>query len=260
MSGPGDATAPDRRIGELAALVSAITAVVGLVLALFGVAFVGGSPVNRSVAAPADSTATATATATATWSTSAVPTDSGSPGASDEAGTAPAASAPPPPPPPDVPKGWRRVGEPTLTVVFAVPDGWVRKPAGAIQSTWRSPDGTHEMSVKRDTSYGATPREASVGQLAWYRDTAASSMAGLKAVTHTTRQNGKDALWLEIDYHWAGQTEPRKRVELFVAGSAGQVYQLLFDTAAGPGNPNLATQRELFATARAQLLIDRNAP
>ncbi|WP_167396244.1 hypothetical protein [Streptomyces bobili] len=260
MSGPGDATAPDRRVGELAALVSAITAVVGLLLALFGVPFVGGSPVNRSVAAPVDSpaTATATATATAAWSASAVPTNSGSPGASGEPGTAPAASAPSPSP--DVPEGWRRVGEPALTVVFAVPDGWVRRPAGAIQSTWRSPDGTHEMSVKRDTSYGATPREASVGQLAWYRDTAASSMAGLKAVTHTTRQNGKDALWLEIDYHWAGQTEPRKRVEVFVAGSAGHVYQMLFDTAAGPGNLNLATQRGLFATARAHLLIDRNAP
>lgn len=152
------------------------------------------------------------------------------------------------------------MGEPALTVGFAVPDGWVRRPAGAIQSTWRSPDSTHEMSVKRDTSYGATPREASVGQLAWYRDTAASSMAALKAVTHTTRQNGKDALWLEIDYHWAGQTEPRKRVEVFVAGSAGHVYQLLLDTAAGPGNRHLATQRELFATARAHLLIDRNAP
>ncbi|MCX5109525.1 hypothetical protein OOK13_13465 [Streptomyces sp. NBC_00378] len=114
------------------------------------------------------------------------------------------------------------------------------------------------MSVKRDTSYGATAQAASAGQLAWYRDTAKSSMADLKAVSHTTRQNGRGALWLEIDYHWAGQSEARKPVEVFVAGRAGragQVYQLLFDTAARP--EKLAMQQRLFTTARAQLLIDR---
>ncbi|MFB8037267.1 hypothetical protein ACFC5Z_30900 [Streptomyces sp. NPDC056004] len=154
-----------------------------------------------------------------------------------------------------MPKGWHRVGEPGLTVVFALPDGWTRNRRNSIQSNWDSPDGAHDMSVKRDTSYGATAQAASAGQLAWYRDTAKSSMADLKAVPHTTRQNGRDALWLEIDYHWAGQSEPRKRVEVFVAGRAGQVYQLLFDTAARP--EELATQQRLFTTARAQLLIDR---
>jgi hypothetical protein len=36
-------------------------------------------------------------------------------------------------------EGWHRVGEPGLTVAFALPDGWVRQPAGELQSTWRSP-------------------------------------------------------------------------------------------------------------------------
>ncbi|MGW3955750.1 hypothetical protein ACWEKM_33655 [Streptomyces sp. NPDC004752] len=114
------------------------------------------------------------------------------------------------------------------------------------------------MSVKRDSSYGSTPEAASAGQLAWYRDTAKSSMADLKVVTRPTRQSGKDALWLEIDYRWAGQAEPRKRVELFVAGKASHVYQLLFDTAATP--KKLAAQRQLFAAARDQLLIDTSTP
>ncbi|MFJ8851642.1 hypothetical protein [Streptomyces sp. NPDC102437] len=94
------------------------------------------------------------------------------------------------------------------------------------------------MSVERDTSHGATAQAASTGQLARYRDTAKSSMADLKAVSHTIRQNGHDALWLEIDYHWAGQ-----------------VYQLLLDPDARP--EKLATQQRLLTTARAQLLIDR---
>ncbi len=122
-----------------------------------------------------------------------------------------------------------------------------------LQSNWRSPDKAHDMSVKRDTLHGSTP-EAASAQLAWYRDTAESSMADLTVLTHPTRQSGNDALWLEIDYHWAGQAEPRKRVELFVAGKVGHVYQLLFDTAATP--TKLAAQQQLFATARDQLLID----
>ncbi|MFE7278045.1 hypothetical protein [Streptomyces sp. NPDC057623] len=112
------------------------------------------------------------------------------------------------------------------------------------------------MSLKRDLSYGSTPKAAGAGQLEWYRDTAVSKMADLKVVTHPTRQNGESALWLEIDYHWAGQSEARRRVELFVAGKAGHVYQLLFDTAVTPGK--LATQKQLFATARAHLLIDES--
>ncbi|MFG3526144.1 hypothetical protein ACGF8B_05330 [Streptomyces sp. NPDC047917] len=246
MSGSGAGTPPGRRSGETAAWVSAVTAVVGLLLAVLGIPLVGGSSVNRTVADHAGAPAAPA---------SSTPDRPGSPGATDGPGAVP--SGPSRSGPPPVPEGWRRVEERGLTVVFAVPDGWTRKERNAIQSNWMSPDGAHDMSVKRDTSYGATAQDASAGQLAWYRDTARSSMAGLKARTHTTRQNGRSALWLEIDYHWAGQSEPRKRVEVFVPGEAGQVYQLLLDTAATPGR--LATQRRLFTTARAQLLIDRPA-
>lgn len=80
-------------------------------------------------------------------------------------------------------------------------------------------------------------------------------MAGLKAVTRPTRQNGKEALLLEIDYHYADRSEARRRVEVFVAGKAGHVHQLLFDTVAT--RERLAEQKELLAAARAaQLLID----
>ncbi|MCT2542869.1 hypothetical protein [Streptomyces atratus] len=244
MSGSGAGTPPGRRTGETAAWVSAITAVVGLLLAVLGIPLVGGSSVNRTIADHAGAPA-ASASAPA-------PAGTGAADGPDTTRSGPSQPAPPP-----VPEGWRRVAEPGLTVVFAVPDGWTRKERNAIQSNWVSPDGAHDMSVKRDTSYGATAQDASAGQLAWYRDTARSSMADLKVRTHTTRQNGRSALWLEIDYHWAGQGEPRKRVEVFVPGDAGRVYQLLLDTAATPGR--LATQRRLFATARAQLMIDRAA-
>lgn len=241
MASPGDGTPPNRRIGEVAALVSAIAAVVGILLAVFGVPQIGGSSVNRSIADRARNTTAPTLSdspyATATASGSVKP------------GSPPLRSSPPAPP-----KGWKRVDDPGLTVAFAVPDGWVQKLDGDIQNTWRSPDGAHDLSVKRDTSYGSTPHEASVGQLAWYRDSDQSSMAGIEVASHPTRQNGRDALWLEIDYHYVKQSEPRKRVEVFVAGDAGQVYQLLLDTAAEPGK--LAEQRQMFATARSQLRID----
>ncbi|MEV6164126.1 hypothetical protein AB0L71_19740 [Streptomyces sp. NPDC052052] len=242
MSSPGDGTPPNRRIGEIAALISAITAVIGLLLAVFGVPLVGGSPTNRTVAGDA-ARATSSASASATASVEPVP--------------APSASSSPSLSPSPLPKGWHRVGDPDLTVAFALPNGWIQKEDNDIQNTWKSPDGAFDMSVKRDTSYGSTAQAASAGQLAWYRDTGQSSMAGLKAVTHTTRQNGRDALWLEIDYHWVHQSEPRKRVEVFVAGEAGRVYQLLVDTAATP--EKLTTQRKLFTTARTHLLIDTNA-
>ncbi|MET9821840.1 hypothetical protein ABZ038_09490 [Streptomyces sp. NPDC006349] len=69
-----------------------------------------------------------------------------------------------------------------------------------------------------------------------------------------THQNGREALWLEIDYHWAGQSAPRRRLEVFVAGESGYVYQLLVDTEGTP--QRLAEQTRLFSTARANLLID----
>ncbi|WP_461006356.1 hypothetical protein [Streptomyces capparidis] len=151
-----------------------------------------------------------------------------------------------------MPEGWRRIAEPDLAVSFAVPDGWSRRVKNSIQSTWRSPDGRHDLSVKRDNAYGPTPAQAAEGQLAWYRDAAQSSMADLDVSAHPARHRGEKALWLEIDYHYEGQSAPRKRLELFVAGQAGYVYQLLVDTEATP--ERLARQRQLFTTARGELL------
>ncbi|WP_261554596.1 hypothetical protein [Frankia tisae] len=224
-------------VGEIAALISAIAAVVGLLLAVFGVPLTGGSSLNQSLAYGAGAPATSGVSETPASPASSTP-------------TGPEAS-----PPPTLPSGWRRLSAPGLSVTFAVPDGWTQVVGydSDLQSNWRSPGKDHDMSVKRDTSHGSTPEAASAGQLAWYR-TAESSMADLTVLTHPTRQSGKDALWLEIDYHWVGQVKPRKRVELFVAGKAGYVYQLLFDTAATP--TKLAAQQQLFATARDQLLID----
>ncbi|MER6998666.1 hypothetical protein [Streptomyces sp. NPDC000410] len=221
---------PPRRLGELAALVSALTAVVGLLLALFGVPFVGNAP-----------------TGAPTGGVTAVP-----PPAAPTPTPTPTKAAPGSQPAP--PAGWRRVTNPALAVSFAVPDGWKKEKENAIQTIWKSADGTYDMSVKRDTSYGATAQAAADGQLAWYRRTADSSMADVRSVPRATRQGGKAAVWLEIDYHGAGQTEPRKRVEVFVAGDAGRVYQLLIDTVATP--ERLAKQRELFGIARAQLRTD----
>lgn len=209
--------------GEIAALVSAATAVVGLLLAVFGVPLLGGSSPGRPVGA-------------------------GAAAASDAPATPRASPSLP------LPSGWRPVTAPRLRASFALPDDWTQDRDSAIQSNWSSPDEEHVMSLKRDSSYGPTPKDAVAGQLEWYRDTSESSMADLKAATHPTRQNGKEALLLEIDYHYADRPEVRKRLEVFVAGKAGQVYQLLFDTVATP--ERLAAQKRLLATARARLLID----
>ncbi|EFC79687.1 hypothetical protein [Parafrankia sp. EUN1f] len=265
MSSPGDGTPTGRRmgVGKIAALVSAIVAVVGLLLAVFGGQLTGASPPGRSLAygadAPSTSTVSPTPTASATPTVSRTPvfetsTDPESAAAvpTSFASATPAGSQSAAPP--ALPAGWQRVREPDLTVTFAVPDGWTRATKNELQSNWQSPDGSYAIGVKRDTTHGSTPESASAGQLAWYRNTAESRMADLNARSHPIRQSGKDALWLEMDYHWVGQAEPRKRVELFVAGQAGQVYQLLVDTAATPEKRE--AQRQMFATAREQLLID----
>lgn len=269
-------------MGEVAAVVSAITAVAGLLLAVFGVPLVGGSsPLGRGVAADGTSTTesvaapsasaspsvsvSASASASASASGAANGPDSGSGSASDSdsgsgsgSGAASAsASASASSCSPSLPEDWRRVKEAALTACFGRPGGWSEVPASEVQSTWRSPDGEYDLSIKRDRSYGSTPQAASAGQLAWYRNTAESSMADLEVTTHTTRQNGRDALWIEIDYHWVKQSEPRKRLEVFVAGRAGYVYQLLVDTSATA--QRLAEQTRLFTTARKSLLIDVTA-
>ncbi len=257
-------------MGEVAAVVSAITAVAGLLLAVFGVPLVGGSsPLGRGVAADGTSTtesvAAPSASASPSVSASGAANGPGSGSASDSdsdsgsgSGAASAsASASASSCSPSLPEDWRRVKEAALTACFGRPGGWSEVPASEVQSTWRSPDGEYDLSIKRDRSYGSTPQAASAGQLAWYRDSAESSMADLEVTTHTTRQNGRDALWVEIDYHWVKQSEPRKRLEVFVAGRAGYVYQLLVDTSATAHR--LAEQTRLFATARKSLLIDVTA-
>ncbi len=256
----------------MAAVVSAITAVAGLLLAVFGIPLVGASsPLGRGVAAEgaptSDAVAAASPSQTPTTTTTPPPTPSTSASVSVSASALPSVSPSSPPPASasapasscssSLPKDWRRVKAAALAVCFGRPDGWEHVPASEVQSTWRSPDRSYDLSVKRDRSYGSTPQAASAGQLAWYRDTAESSMADLEVTTHKTRQNGRDALWLEIDYHWARQSEPRKRLEVFVAGRAGYVYQLLVDTEASA--QRLAEQSRLFATARESLRIDVNA-
>ncbi len=265
-------------MGEVAAVVSAITAVAGLLLAVFGVPLVGGSsPLGRgaaadgtstteSVAAPSASaspsvsvSASASASGAAngpdSGSDSGSASDSGSDSGSGAASASASASASSCSP--SLPEDWHRVKEAALTACFGRPGGWSEVPASEVQSTWRSPNGEYDLSIKRDRSYGSTPQAASAGQLAWYRDSPESSMADLEVTTHTTRQNGRDALWIEIDYHWVKQSEPRKRLEVFVAGRAGYVYQLLVDTSATA--QRLAEQTRLFATARKSLLIDVTA-
>lgn len=82
-------------------------------------------------------------------------------------------------------------------------------------------------------------------------------MDGPEVVHHTTRQNGRDAVWLETDHHYVGQGGPRKRLEVFVAGRAGQVYQLLVDTTAT--RRHLTEQWRSFPTSRSHLLTDTAA-
>ncbi|MGW0779438.1 hypothetical protein [Streptomyces sp. NPDC002913] len=246
MSSGGDGSGSGRRIGEVAALVSAAAAVIGLLLAVFGIPSVGGSSVNRSIAEDA---AAAPASSSPLSSPSSSPSSFRAPSSASSA-PPPTKSAGP------LPKGWRMVHAPALRADFAVPEGWRKKRDSDIQSEWHSPDGVHSMTLKRDRSYGSTAEAAADGQLAWYRNTAESSMADLTVTSHPTRQNGKEALWLEIDYHWVRESGPRKRVEVFVAGRSGDVYQLLFDTVDTPDR--IAEQQRMFTTARSRLLIDRS--
>ncbi|MDX3384674.1 hypothetical protein PV682_24865 [Streptomyces niveiscabiei] len=225
---PDQRSAPARRLGEIAALVSALAAVAGILLAVFGVP---GFPGATAARPGAPSTASAAPPPSATT-----------------------AAAVPSPSLPALPRGWRRVAEPELTAVFAVPDGWTRTKKNAIQSAWASPGGTYEIVLKRDTSYGPTARAAAAGQLAWYREEAESSMAALRATTRAFRQGGKEGVRLDLGYHWRGQSAARSRVEVFVAGEAGRVYQILVDTPAG--GEHLARQRELLETAVACLVPD----
>ncbi|MFJ3927656.1 hypothetical protein [Streptomyces sp. NPDC090022] len=78
-------------------------------------------------------------------------------------------------------------------------------------------------------------------------------MAGLTSASHPVDHHGRAAVRLDMDFRWQGESAPSRRVELFVAGENGQVYQLLAEDrhmAQGSGIT------ELFETARAHLRID----
>ncbi|MEV0535529.1 NPCBM/NEW2 domain-containing protein [Kitasatospora sp. NPDC050463] len=72
-AGGGPTPAGGRRLGEIAALVSAGTAVAGLLLGFFGLPTVVNSPTAQTVTQTVTATATVTATVTATPTSSSVP-------------------------------------------------------------------------------------------------------------------------------------------------------------------------------------------
>ncbi|MEU7603847.1 hypothetical protein [Streptomyces sp. NPDC041003] len=109
------------------------------------------------------------------------------------------------------------------------------------------------LGVKRDSTHGSTAQAASIGQLAYCRDSAQSKMYDLTADSRPLDQRGRDAVRLDLDFRWEGQRTPARRIELFVAGAGGQVYQLLADDIYLDQASDLT---ELFETARAQLVID----
>ncbi len=249
---PGGAAGQSgRRLGEVAALVSAVTAVAGLLLAVFGLPGALGSPGAKTPAPGAAPAAPAPVSSTpARTPTGAEPAPSGT-GTTPEPSRGAGSSAAPPGPLPD---GWHRIQEPALTLTGAVPDGWPAEAGDELRRIRTSPDGAHVLGYKRDSFHGSTAAAAADGQLAWYRTTAESKMEGLEAGRTAATHEGRDAVVLTLDYHWSGQSGPRRRIELFVTGDGGQVYQLLVDSDATSGRP--AEQARLFDTARAQLRTD----
>ncbi|MGR4884054.1 hypothetical protein ACIPUC_32205 [Streptomyces sp. LARHCF249] len=156
--------------------------------------------------------------------------------------------------PPPVPSGWHIVRAKALRLAVAVPDGWRPDVDNALQSTWVSPDGRYVIGVKRDDSNGRTAQSAAMGQLAWYGKTEESKMEALTAETHADGQGGKEAVRLELDYHWPALEVPCHRTELFVAGEGGQVYQLLVNDQ--QYDERTTDLPQLLATARAQWRTD----
>ncbi|MFD7259244.1 hypothetical protein [Streptomyces sp. NPDC059874] len=234
-------TGRTRRMAEVAAVVSAATAVAALI---FGLAGKDVSPA-RHAGAPGG-----------TPGTSLPPAETPSAGPTATATPAPPAttgSAPPTTPPP-LPEGWHSVTAAALTASLALPDGWKVKDDDALHVNWISPDGRYVIGIKRDGTHGSTPQAASIGQLAWYRNSAESKMLDLTAASRTLDQGGRPAVRLDLDFRWEGESAPSQRIELFVAGAGGQVYQLLAEDK-HPDKTSALT--ELFDTARAHLLIDR---
>ncbi|MFF5716356.1 protein kinase [Streptomyces buecherae] len=190
----------------------------------------------------------------------------------DEAAPAPPASAPPgtaasptPTPTPTatptdagrpaLPAGWRLHPHQPLTATVALPDGYALRDTTRTQADWIGGDKrAFTISLKRDTSRGATATEASEKQITWYRTTKDSAMEGVRTRRHSIDWYGQRARWIEVDYRPQGKREQRRRLELFVPGAEQRVYQLLIDTTAT--GPHRTEQDELFAVARDQLRVD----
>lgn len=242
-TGGAASTGRTRRMAEVAAVVSAATAVAALLFGLFGLIGAGGSPRTPAPGGPAGA------------STSLPPpeTPSASPTATATAPPTPTAPATPAKEPPPLPAGWQRIDAPALAASLALPDGWKLKEDDAMHVNWVSPDGRYVIGVKRDSTHGSTAQAASIGQLAWYRESAQSKMLDLTADSRSLDQRGRDAVRLDLDFRWEGERTPSHRIELFVAGAGGQVYQLLAEDKQLDGASVLT---ELFETARAQLVVD----
>ncbi len=141
---------------------------------------------------------------------------------------------------------------------MALPDGYALREATRTQADWAGGDKrAFTISLKRDTSRGATATEASEQQITRYRTTEDSAMEGVRTRRHSIDWYGQRARWIEVDYRAKGERERRRRLELFVPGAEQRVYQLLVDTTAT--GPHRTEQDALFGVARDQLRVDTAA-
>ncbi|MFJ7591846.1 hypothetical protein ACIQZO_31660 [Streptomyces sp. NPDC097617] len=244
-----------RRMAEVAAVLSAVTALAALVFGLRGLtgAGAGGGGSPRTPAAPgvpggASEPPAERPSARPTATSTPTPAGTAATGAATDRPTPVQSPAPPPP------AGSHRVDAAALTVSVAVPDGGKIKDDDALHVNWISPDGRYVIGVKRDSTHGSTAQAASIGQLAWYRKTAESKMVDLTAQNRTVEQGGRSAVRLDLDFHWEGVSTPVRRIELFVAGEQGQVYQPLVEDRYLDGASALTG---LYETARTHLRTDR---
>ncbi|WEV25921.1 protein kinase [Streptomyces sp. 71268] len=225
--GPWGGVRPRVAVGALGALVLVVGA---------GVFLLTG-PLSDDEAAPAPPASAPPSTAaspTATPTPTAAPIDAGRPA---------------------LPAGWRLHPHQPLTATVALPDGYALREASRTQADWVGGDKrAFTISLKRDTSRGATATEASEQQITWYRTTKDSAMEGVRTRRHSIDWYGQRARWIEVDYRAKGKREQRRRLELFVPGAEQRVYQLLIDTTAT--GPHRTEQDELFAIARDQLRVD----
>ncbi|MFE7094853.1 hypothetical protein [Streptomyces erythrochromogenes] len=231
-----------RRMAEVATVVSAATALAALVFAVVGLT--GGTGGTTRSSGPPGATSAPPAEQPSARPTATAPTAAPT---TPQARPTPAESPLPPP------AGWQPVEAAALTASLAVPDGWKIKEDDALRVNWISPDGRYVIGVKRDSTHGSTAQAASIGQLAWYRTSAESKMQDLTSQSHPVDQRGRNAVRLDLDFRWEGESRPSRRLELFVAGEHGQVYQLLAEDKHLDRSSELTT---LFETARTHLRTD----